>query len=115
MTSASRSLTEGLGTTSPGAGCWSMCSARLPVDWDLIRERTWPARQRTRRGSDGGRRLKLLDRQVTVARQMHASGEHTISAIADILGVARFTVYRALGWDGDTGRLFRSDRNRPDG
>ena len=45
---------------------------------------------------------------MTVARQMHASSEHTISAIADILGVTRFTVYRALGWDGGTGSLFRS-------
>jgi hypothetical protein len=85
-----------------------MCSARLHVDRDLSPSAHGPARQRTHCGSDDGRRLKLLDRQVTVARQMHACGEHTISAIADILGVARFTVYRALGWDGDTGRLFRS-------
>lgn len=47
-------------------------------------------------GRIGGRRPKLTDRQIETARKMLDSGEHTISAIAEFLGVARSTLYRAL-------------------
>jgi hypothetical protein len=53
-------------------------------------------------GKTGGRPPKLTERQVEMARRMHASGEHTITAIAEILGVTRPTVYRALGRDEPT-------------
>ena len=33
--------------------------------------------------SQGGRKPKLSERQVAVIRTMHASGEHTITALAD--------------------------------
>jgi hypothetical protein len=108
VTSASRSLTDGLGTTSPGG-------------WLLVHVLGSPPR---RPGPDPRAHMagspahaprigrwtapEAAGPSGDSARQMHASGEHTISAIADILGVARFTVYRALGWDGDTGRVFRS-------
>jgi len=48
------------------------------------------------RGRKGGHRPKLNDRQVALVRQMHASGEHTIAAIADTFGVTRPTIYRVL-------------------
>ena len=64
MTLAFRSLTEGLGAIIPGG-------------WLLVHVLGSPSQYE--RTVDGGRRLKLMDRQVTVARQMHASSEHTIS------------------------------------
>lgn len=42
-------------------------------------------------GRTGGRRPKLTERQVALARQMHDSAEHTITAIAEV------AAYRALG------------------
>ncbi|HZA16230.1 MAG TPA: helix-turn-helix domain-containing protein [Pseudonocardiaceae bacterium] len=49
------------------------------------------------RGRRGGRRPKLSERQIALARQMHASREHTVAAIAETFGVTRPTIYRALG------------------
>jgi hypothetical protein len=58
VTLAFRSLTEGLGAIIPGG-------------WLLVHVLGSPSQYE--RTVDGGRRLKLMDRQVTVARQMHAS------------------------------------------
>jgi DNA invertase Pin-like site-specific DNA recombinase len=94
-----RSLTEGFDTTTPGGKLlFHVLGALAHFERDLIRERTMAGLATARAaGRTGGRRPKLTARQLEMARQMHASGTHTITAIADVLGVARSTVYRALG------------------
>ncbi len=48
------------------------------------------------RGRNGGRRSKLTPAQVRHARDLYRGGEHTVAAIARLLGVSRPTIYRAL-------------------
>jgi DNA invertase Pin-like site-specific DNA recombinase len=63
----------------------------------LIRERTQaglaPARAR---GRQGGRPSLMTEQKLRVAREMLASGEHTMKAIAATVGVSRATLYRHL-------------------
>ncbi|HEY3689678.1 MAG TPA: recombinase family protein [Pseudonocardiaceae bacterium] len=94
-----RSLTEGFDTTTPGGKLlFHVLGALAHFERDLIRERTMAGLATAKAaGRTGGRPPKLTERQVEMARQMHASGEHTITAIAEVLGVARPTVYRVLG------------------
>jgi DNA invertase Pin-like site-specific DNA recombinase len=48
-----------------------------------------------------GHEPKLSERQVGWLRQMHASGEPTVSAIAETFSVTRPTIYRVLDSDID--------------
>lgn len=95
-----RSLTEGFDTTiAMGRMLFQILGALAEFEREIIRERTLAGLAVARAaGKKGGRRPKLTERQVEMARQMHASGEHTITAIAEILGVTRPTVYRVLGF-----------------
>jgi DNA invertase Pin-like site-specific DNA recombinase len=92
-----RSLTEGFDTTTAAGRMLFQVLGAL-AEREIIRERPLAGLATARAaGRTGGRRPKLTERQVEMVRQMHASGEHTITAIAEILGVAPPTVYRALG------------------
>jgi DNA invertase Pin-like site-specific DNA recombinase len=93
-----RSLTEGIDTTTPaGKFVYHIFASLAEFERELIRERTMAGLAAARAaGRKGGRRPKLNERQLAQARKMLADGE-TITAIADVLGVARSTVYRALG------------------
>jgi DNA invertase Pin-like site-specific DNA recombinase len=93
-----RSLNEGFDTTTPGGRLlFHVLGSLARFERDLIRERTMAGLASARAaGRVGGRRPKLTDRQIETARKMLDSGEHTISAIAEFLGVARSTVYRVL-------------------
>jgi len=48
------------------------------------------------RGRRGGRKPTLTPAKVNAARQMHAARQHTVNEIAQVLGVSRASVYRAL-------------------
>jgi len=48
------------------------------------------------RGRTGGRKPSLTAAKVAHARELYAGGDHTVAAIASLLGVSRQTVYRAL-------------------
>lgn len=48
------------------------------------------------RARAGGRRPRLNDAQAAHAQQLYDAGEHTVQAIADLLGVPRSTVYGHL-------------------
>jgi DNA invertase Pin-like site-specific DNA recombinase len=48
------------------------------------------------RGRVGGRKTKLSEDQVALARRLYDAKEHTVQQIADMLGVDRRTVYRSL-------------------
>lgn len=93
-----RSLTEGIDTTTTsGKLVFHIFAALAEFERELIRDRTMAGLAAAKAaGRTGGRRPKLTERQVATARQMNTDGE-TITAIADVLGVARSTVYRALG------------------
>lgn len=92
------SVSEAMDTTTPtGALLFHIFGAIAQFERDLIRERTMAGLAAARaRGRLGGRRPKLSDRQIAVARKMYDSREHTVQQIADTLRVSRGTVYRHL-------------------
>jgi hypothetical protein len=64
---------------------------------DLIRERTNAGLAAVRaRGRKGGRPSVMTPDKLAIAREMYASGEHTVAAIAAVVGVSRASVYRYL-------------------
>jgi DNA invertase Pin-like site-specific DNA recombinase len=91
-----RSLQEAIDTTTPRR------QAGLPRGRGPGRVRTRPgprahqrrAGRRPRRR--GGRPSVLTGHKLQVALEMHASGQYTVTAIAEALGVSRASVYRHL-------------------
>jgi DNA invertase Pin-like site-specific DNA recombinase len=64
---------------------------------EVIRERTRAGLDAARaRGRQGGRPTVMPAEKLAVARQMYASREHTMDAIATTVGVGRATLYRHL-------------------
>ena len=64
---------------------------------DLIRMRTREGMAIARaRGKLRGKQLKLSDRQQRELCRMHATGEYSISDLAELFSVSRPTVYRTL-------------------
>ena len=64
---------------------------------DLIRLRTREGMAVARaRGRLKGKQPKLSDRRQAELRRMHATGEYTISDLAELFAVSRPTVYRVL-------------------
>ena len=94
-----RSLTESIDTsTASGKLVFGVFASLAEFERDLIRERTQAGLAAARaRGRHGGRPRALSPTQVDLARQMRDSGDHTVAAIAEALGVGRSTIYRALG------------------
>jgi DNA invertase Pin-like site-specific DNA recombinase len=93
-----RVLDQGIDTTTPaGRMFFHVLAALAEFEASLISERTLDGLEAARaRGRKGGRRPKLNDRQLELARRMYTSGEHTVSAIAETFHVTRPTIYRAL-------------------
>ncbi|WP_188053185.1 recombinase family protein [Sphingosinithalassobacter sp. CS137] len=64
---------------------------------DLIRMRTREGMAVARaRGKLRGKKPKLSDRQQAELRRMHATGEYSISDLAELFAVSRPTIYRVL-------------------
>jgi DNA invertase Pin-like site-specific DNA recombinase len=93
-----RSLSEGIDTTSPsGRLIFHIFGALAEFERELIRERTRAGLAAARaRGRRGGRPVVMTERKLRVAREMLATGEHTMAQIAATLGVGRATLYRHL-------------------
>jgi len=93
-----RSLSESIDTTTAnGRLFFSVMRALAEFERDLIRERTMAGLAASRaRGRVGGRPPKMTEDKVKVAREMYASREYTVEAIAKTLGASRKTVYRHL-------------------
>ncbi|RNL64383.1 recombinase family protein [Nocardioides marmoriginsengisoli] len=84
-------------TTSAGRLVFHLFGALAEFERDLIVDRTKSGLAAAReRGAKPGRKPVLTEDQVVVVRSMHSAGQHTISAIADVVGVSRATVYRCL-------------------
>lgn len=92
------SVTEGIDTSTPGGRLvFHIFGALAQFERELIRERTIAGLNAAKaRGRVGGRPAVLTPAQVKVARQMQDSGEHSAQSIAEVFGVSRATVYRAL-------------------
>lgn len=99
-----RSIHEGIDTTtSTGKLVFHIFAALAEFERDLIVDRTKAGLAAAReRGSKPGRKSALSPDQVQVVLTMHAGGEHTVDAIAKVVGVSRATVYRALSADQST-------------
>ena len=64
---------------------------------DLIRMRTREGMAIARaKGKLRGKQPKLSEKQQKELGRMHATGEHSISDLAEVLSVSRPTVYRTL-------------------
>jgi len=94
-----RSLQESVDTTTTGGRLvFHVFAALAEFERDLIRERTQAGLEAARaRGRRGGRPSVMTPDKVAVARRMYESREHTVAAIAGVLGVSRASVYRNLG------------------
>lgn len=94
-----RSLQDGLDTrTAQGRAMVGMAAVFAELERELIRERTHAGLAAARaRGRRGGRKRVMSPTRVQLAREMYASKQHTVEAIAKALGVGRATIYRALG------------------
>jgi DNA invertase Pin-like site-specific DNA recombinase len=65
---------------------------------DLIRARTREGMKVAKaKGRLRGRQPKLTPRQEEHLVRLHKAGEHTTGELAELFGVARSTVYRAIG------------------
>ena len=93
-----RSLQEAIDTTTPGGKLvFHVFAALAEFERDLIRERTSAGLAAARaRGRRGGRPSVLSGHKLKVAQEMYGSGEYTVAAIAQTLGVSRASVYRQL-------------------
>jgi len=93
-----RSLTEGFDTTTPGGKLiFHVFAGLAEFEREIIRERTTAGLAAARaRGRKGGRRPKMTPAKLATARQLYDGREHTVAQIADIIGVSRSTVHRAL-------------------
>jgi hypothetical protein len=89
-----RSLQEAIDTTTPGGKLvFHIFAALAEFERDLIRERTTAARAR---GRTGGRPAVMTEPKIKLAREMYASRQYTVAAIASTLGVSRASIYRHL-------------------
>ena len=72
-------------------------AALAEFERDLVRERTSAGLAAARaHGRQGGRPSVLTAHKLQVAREMYASRQYTVAAIAKTLGVSRASVYRHL-------------------
>jgi DNA invertase Pin-like site-specific DNA recombinase len=93
-----RSLQESIDTTTPGGKLiFHIFAALAEFECDLVRERTSAGLAAARaRGRHGGRPPVLTGSRLQVARELYASGQYTVAAIAKTLGVSRASIYRHL-------------------
>ncbi len=67
------------------------------IERDLVRERTHAGLAAARaRGRAGGRPVVMTEPEIRLAREMYASRQCTVAAIASALGVSRASIYRHL-------------------
>jgi len=100
-----KSLGENIDTTTPGGRLvFHIFGALAEFERELIRERTNAGLAAARaRGRKGGRPRKLTKSQVATAKILLKDREHSVTAVAEILGVSRSTLYRALDQSGEEG------------
>jgi len=93
-----RSIQEGIETqSSSGRLVFHLFSCLAEFERDVIRDRTRAGLAAARsRGRHGGRPTAMDEKQVALARRMHADPANSAADICRVLGVSRATLYRAL-------------------
>lgn len=93
-----KSLQESIDTTtSSGRLTFHIFGALAEFERELIRERTKAGLAAARaRGRKGGRPKKLDSKKLSTAKQLLGNPGQTVSEVAELLGVARSTLYRTL-------------------
>jgi len=93
-----RSLTEGIETeTSGGRLVFHLFACLSEFEREVIRERTQAGLIAARsRGRRGGRPAALGEKEIALARRMHADPANSGADICRALGVSRATLYRYL-------------------
>lgn len=96
-----RSLSEHIDTsTATGTLLFHIFGAIAEFERDLIRDRTLAGLAAARaRGRKGGRRPVLTGDKLATARQLYDAQQLTVQQIADVVGVSRASIYRALNHD----------------
>ena len=105
-----RSLQESIDTTTPtGRLTFHVFAALAEFERDLIRERTNAGLAAARaRGRRGGRPTVVTARKLNAAKTMLAERDqdgrtaHSVTAVAETIGVSRAALYRALNRPADT-------------
>lgn len=92
-------LQEKIDTSSAGGRLFfHIFGALAEFERDLIRERTQAGLQAARaRGRTGGRPTLLSSEKVAMAKTLLQDPKHSAEDVAEMLGVSRATLYRALG------------------
>jgi DNA invertase Pin-like site-specific DNA recombinase len=95
---AFHSLTEGVDTsTNGGRLIYNIFASLAEFERGLIRERTMAGLEAARaRGRKGGRPKRLDARKIAHAKRLLEDPDQTVSEVAELLGVGRATLYRAL-------------------
>lgn len=84
-------------TTSGGRFAFHIFSSMAQFERDLIRERTQAGLSAARRrGRVGGRPRVLNDKQIELAKKLHADASKSIKDICEVLNVKRSTLYKYL-------------------
>lgn len=84
-------------TTSEGRLFFTMVAAFAEFEHSMMVSRTKDGLAAARaRGRHGGRPAKMTPARVVEARRLYADGDTTVAAIAELFGVSRPTIYRAL-------------------
>lgn len=90
------SLQESLDTTTAGGTfIFHVFGAMAELEREIIRERTMAGLQAARaRGRKGGRKPKMDERKIALARKLMADPDYSVAEICRTIGVSSSTLYR---------------------
>ena len=92
------SISESINTESPsGKFMFHVFGALSEFERNLIKERTRAGLEAARsRGRQGGRPEKLTAEQQELVKTLYANKKHSISAICEMVGVGKTTLYKYI-------------------
>lgn len=92
-------------TTAEGKLFFTMVAAFAEFEHSIMQGRTRDGLAAARaRGRVGGRKAKMTPTRIAEAKKLYEARDKTVQEIADLFGVSRPTIYRALDTD-ESGRV----------